>query len=341
MVAWQRFNGKGKGKSKGKGKVKGKGKGKGKNKGNNLSLEERKKRLAELKSRTDCQACGARGHWAGDDTCPKNAKNDDTSQPPARAYLTIGSETSGFDLALTGDDMISDATALVVHARLDASDIPVETPPKAPPGARRPRKPPRVIPSPPPPAPQCTGGCKEYSRRGTNATVKRFTCVDCGFVTTRSKGTEDPAMCPHVETDTRGSSKTLVRHTCKACLKVILELPRNEATVRAGTRKDVSRADTSQFRDISRAIHVRPQMTLNARAVDLVLGLLTRNAHVHLSRFSSISGTDFVSLLDDAIESILDPTETVTARNIGTTITTNDTSSGTVTGAAPSLSASQ
>ena len=79
-------------------------------------------------------------------------------------------------------------------------------------------------PSPPPPTPQCAGGCKEYSRRGTNATVERFTCVDCGFVTTRSKGaTEDPAMCPHTETDTRGSSKTLVRHTCKACLKVILE----------------------------------------------------------------------------------------------------------------------
>ena len=65
MVAWQRFSGKGKGKSKGKGKVK--GNGKGKYKGNYLSLEERKKRLAELKSRTNCQACGARGNWAGDD----------------------------------------------------------------------------------------------------------------------------------------------------------------------------------------------------------------------------------------------------------------------------------
>ena len=330
MVAWQRFNDKGKGKSKGK------------NKGNNLSLEERKKRLAELKSRTNCQTCGARGHWAGDDTCPKNAKNDGTSQPPARAYLTIGSETSGFDLALTGDEMSSNATALVAHARLDASDIPGETPPKAPSGTRRPWKPQRVIPSPPPPTPQCTGGCKEYSRRGTNATVERFTCVDGGFVTTRSKGaTEDPAMCPHVETDTRGSSKTLVRHTCKACLKVILELPRNEATVRAGTAKDVSRADTSQFRDNSRAMHVRPQMTLNARKVDLVLGFLTRDAHVHLSRFSTISGTDFVSLLDDAIESILEPSETVTARNTGTTTMTNDTSSVTVTGAASSLSAGQ
>ena len=82
-----------------------KGKGKGKNKGNNLSLEERKKRLAELKSRTNCQACGARGHWAGDDICPKNAKSESTLQSPARAYLTIGGETSGFDLALTGDEM--------------------------------------------------------------------------------------------------------------------------------------------------------------------------------------------------------------------------------------------
>ena len=55
---------------------------------------------------------------------------------------------------------------------------------------------------------------------------------------------------------TRGAvPKTLVRHTCKARLKVILELPRNEATVRAGTAKDVSRADTSQFRDISRAMY--------------------------------------------------------------------------------------
>ena len=80
-------------------------------------------------------------------------------------------------------------------------------------------------------------------------------------------------------------------------------------TVRGSTAKDVSRADTSEFRDISRAMHVRPQMTLNAREVDLVLGLLARNVHVHLSRLSSISGTDFVSLLDDAIESILDPTE--------------------------------
>ena len=80
MVAWQRFSGKGKGKSK----------------GNNLSLEDRKRRLAELKSRTNCQACGARGHWARDDFCPKNAKRDGSPQPPARGYQALGGETPGF-----------------------------------------------------------------------------------------------------------------------------------------------------------------------------------------------------------------------------------------------------
>ena len=201
-----------------------KGKGKGKNKGNNLSLEERKKRLAEFKSRTNCQACGARGHWAGDDTCPKNAKDESTLQSPARAYLTVGGETSGFDLTFTGDEMSLDATALVVHAHLDASDIPVETTSEntaryattAETAACRPHtRLHRHLSAP--------GGCKEYSRRGTNATIERFTCVDCGFVTNPEQGGDGrpSPMCPHVETDTRGSSKTLVRHTCKACLKVI------------------------------------------------------------------------------------------------------------------------
>ena len=106
MVAWQRFSGKGKGKSKGKGKAK----GKGKSKGSNLSLEDRKRRLAELKSRTNCQACGARGHWAGDDICPKNAKRDGSPQPPARGYLALGGETPGFDLTLLDGDTSADAS---------------------------------------------------------------------------------------------------------------------------------------------------------------------------------------------------------------------------------------
>ena len=148
MVEWQRFSEKGKGKSKGREKAK----VKGKNKGSNLSFE---KRLAELKSRTNCQACGARGHCGRRrHLAQKNTKSDGSPQPPAgRGYLALGGETPCFDLALLGGGTSADATALVAHARLGASDILVETP-KAPPGARRPQEPPRVIPSPPPPTPQ-------------------------------------------------------------------------------------------------------------------------------------------------------------------------------------------
>ena len=131
-----------------------------------------------------------------------------------------------------------------------------------------------------------------------------------------------------------------MRLTCKACLKVVLELPRNEAAVRAGRAKETPRADWPQFRDVSRSMHVRPQVTLNALEVEVVLGLLTRNAHAHLSRFSSISGTEFVGLLDDAIESILEPTENMNGWNTGTTTKTNDTSVVSGTEATSSLSVS-
>ena len=73
----------GKGKSKkGKGKGKFSYKGEGKFKkgkpygGGNLSLEDRRQKLAEFKKRTTCQACGQKGHWAGDKECPRNAKSN-------------------------------------------------------------------------------------------------------------------------------------------------------------------------------------------------------------------------------------------------------------------------
>ena len=36
-----------------------------------LSLEDRRKRLEELKKKTKSQDCGQIGHWAGDNICPK------------------------------------------------------------------------------------------------------------------------------------------------------------------------------------------------------------------------------------------------------------------------------
>ena len=61
--------------SKGKGKGKGKkGKGKYPVRPSNLSIEDRRKKLAELKARTPCRACGRNGHWQGDVECTMSKK---------------------------------------------------------------------------------------------------------------------------------------------------------------------------------------------------------------------------------------------------------------------------
>ena len=39
-----------------------------------VSFQERKARLAQLKARTECRRCGAKGHWSGDAACPKGQK---------------------------------------------------------------------------------------------------------------------------------------------------------------------------------------------------------------------------------------------------------------------------
>ena len=57
--------------AKGKGKGKG-GKGKGKLRGSSMSIEDRRKKLAEVKARTKCRKCGRKGHWQGDKACPAN-----------------------------------------------------------------------------------------------------------------------------------------------------------------------------------------------------------------------------------------------------------------------------
>ena len=47
-----------------------------------VSLQERKARLAQLKSRTECRRCGAKGHWSGDAACPKGCQR--SLQTPVR-----------------------------------------------------------------------------------------------------------------------------------------------------------------------------------------------------------------------------------------------------------------
>ena len=56
---------------KGQGKAGGKGAGKGRYpiRPSNLTIEDRRKKLAELKAKSECKACGRKGHWRGDKQC--------------------------------------------------------------------------------------------------------------------------------------------------------------------------------------------------------------------------------------------------------------------------------
>jgi hypothetical protein len=82
FVAFERVKGKGKGKPKGKGKVI----------RSNLSIEQCRKRLSEIKAKSKCLRCGAYGHWAGDPICKFPGAKGNTggkdSKPPSNPKPT-------------------------------------------------------------------------------------------------------------------------------------------------------------------------------------------------------------------------------------------------------------
>jgi len=86
-VAFVAFGKKGKGKSKGK-----KGKGSYPIRPSNLSIQDRRNKLQELKNRTECKECGRRGHWAGDAACTMTKAGQSKQRIGAVAcHETVGS----------------------------------------------------------------------------------------------------------------------------------------------------------------------------------------------------------------------------------------------------------
>ena len=59
-----------------------------------MSLEERRKRLKDLKARTKCQACGKLGHWAGDPECPLKSKKPQAKQQSFKRTGHLAAEES-------------------------------------------------------------------------------------------------------------------------------------------------------------------------------------------------------------------------------------------------------
>jgi len=98
-AAVERAKGKGPYKGSGKGKDKGKGKGKRVVR-TQLSIQDRKVRLASLKKNSRCLRCGGYGHWAGDPECKMpNKKPGPTpgqTPNPKVGYMAL-SDSSGED----------------------------------------------------------------------------------------------------------------------------------------------------------------------------------------------------------------------------------------------------
>ena len=59
-----------------------------------LSLQEKKARLQQLKSRTERRRCGQRGHWSGDAICPKSGKGNGKFRKPNPSSSTSTSTPS-------------------------------------------------------------------------------------------------------------------------------------------------------------------------------------------------------------------------------------------------------
>ena len=68
------------------GKGKGKGKGKYPIRPSNLTVQDRRAKLAELKEKTHCKACGRRGHWKGDPQCTMNKQSSGHSSGGSHTF---------------------------------------------------------------------------------------------------------------------------------------------------------------------------------------------------------------------------------------------------------------
>ena len=89
----------------------------------------------------------------------------------------------------------------------------------------------------------CPGGCKEFSRKGSNALFIRLTCKICGTVRReeRRQPRQVPATCSHRHIDHRGSNAHTRKTNCVDC----------------GTYLD------SDFREICNALHTTRSVSSN------------------------------------------------------------------------------
>ena len=96
---------------------------------------------------------------------------------------------------------------------------------------------------------KCPGGCKEFSKSGSNAYIDMRTCKKCGTVTKSRKEKDiiDSATCPHTVTERSGSSSKTSRIKCKLCGMLLGEQPQSERKARDAAANALREANTLIF----------------------------------------------------------------------------------------------
>ncbi|CAE7255946.1 RE2 [Symbiodinium natans] len=151
--------------------------------------------------------------------------------------------------------------------------------------------------------PKCRGGCKTFSKTGSNSYIDMRTCKSCGTVTkTRKEQVQvDPTTCTHAQVDRSGSSKTTSRIKCKLCGMILDELPQEEKKARDAAAAQLRDTNTLDF-DMMRSIVGRTGDRVPVEVVVPALEQFKEAVEGHFVTEPSITRGDLFAYLQEALD---------------------------------------
>ena len=149
----------------------------------------------------------------------------------------------------------------------------------------------------------CRGGCKEFSKSGSNAYIDMRTCKKCGAVTKtkKEKPVIDQATCLHGVTERAGSSRKTSRLRCKLCGMLLDEQPQDERKKRSEIAATVQESNTLDF-DLLRSIASRTSEDLPVEVVVPAIDQFRETVEGHFATEPSITRGDLIAYLQEALE---------------------------------------
>ena len=156
----------------------------------------------------------------------------------------------------------------------------------------------------------CTTATGTYT--GSNASIRRFTCYKCGYSTqtpvAETPQLFDPAICPHANTDSRGSTKTTHRTYCKDCKQVVEEMPQDSWRERQELGKAAASASHHTAQVAARAIiseHAVISIAQAHQIANLTQQLMTRAIVSAEVSSTLVPSAVLISAVEDAIDAVL------------------------------------